>query len=226
MADLNLLTVCTDAYPIVYAEILIKKLRSVSKLNINYYCLTDRPEEIADWATALTPPIKTHGWWNKLNLFSPEMPKGWNLYMDIDIVIQQNFDEEILWAIEQNRSMACVADAIGWMGVKFSSSMMVFKTGSQNQIFDTFKTQHTALADRPGGDQVWVGPQLTDVLYLDEAFPNLKKNLKFDLATRNGNNIDLPLTIPDTVKLVDCGGKPKPHELNMLPYIVDNWHNV
>jgi hypothetical protein len=25
--------------------------------------------------------------------------------------------------------------------------------------------------------------------------------------------------------MMDCGGKPKPHELEMLPYVKKNWHD-
>ena len=63
-------------------------------------------------------------------------------------------------------------------------------------------------------------------LYIDEKFPNLKKNLKFDLAIKNGDKLSLPGRIDSTIKLVDCGGRPKPHDLHMLPYIKRNWHDI
>jgi hypothetical protein len=74
---------------------------------------------------------------------------------------------------------------------------------------------------------VWTGPQLHSINYIDEAFPNLKKNLKFDLAKKNKKNqLEIPHEIDARIKLVDCGGRPKPHELEMLPYIKNNWHLV
>ena len=45
--------------------------------------------------------------------------------MDLDIVIQDTFDNEIEWVIQQEPSIACVSDAINWMGEKFSSSFMI-----------------------------------------------------------------------------------------------------
>lgn len=123
--NLNFVTVCTDAYPIEYAEKIHKRLKEVTKLDFNCYCLTDRPDKVNGWAVPLQPEVPTHGWWNKINLFSPSMPAGWNLYLDIDIVILRDFDEEVLWAIKNTNSIACVSDAIHWMGQRFSSSLMI-----------------------------------------------------------------------------------------------------
>jgi len=223
----NFLTVCTDAYPMVYAEKITKQLNKLSSIEFDAYCITDRPNEIDGWATPIKPKISANGWWNKLNLFSPGMPSGWNLYLDIDIVIAKEFDQELLWAIENTKSIACVSDAINWMGEKFSSSLMVFQTGSQDAIYEKFSNEHNQLKDRPGGDQVWMGPYLSDITYLDEFFPDLKKNLKFDLAVKSdGLNLSLPKKISQKIKLIDCSGNPKPHQMSMVPYIFNNWHQV
>lgn len=223
---INLVTVCTDTYPLVYAEKLHKSFARVSTLEVHHHCITDRPNEVTGWAHPIAPFKKSAGWWNKLNLFSKEMPSGPILYMDLDIVILSNFDEEISAMLQQNGKICCVSDAISWMGVKFSSSLMLFESGSLNHIFDRFTEEEADINERAGGDQVWTGPQLKDVYYVDEKFPNLKKNLKFHLASRDGNNLTLPLKVSEDVKLVDCGGRPKPHELGMIPYIKANWHDI
>jgi len=223
---INLLTVCTEKYPLLYAEKIIKRMLQVSNLNITSYCLTDRPHEINGWAKSLPRKIDAKGWWNKTLLFDPEMPAGWNVYLDIDIVILKNFDEEIRFAIAQARQIAAVSDAVGWMNQKFSSSLMIFKTGALANIFHEFCKAPEALYDRPGGDQVWMGPYLDDVCYLDETYPNLKRNLKFHIAARKGNDLIIPTEISDQIKSVDCTGQPKPHELAAVPYIYANWHMV
>ena len=69
------------------------------------------------------------------------------------------------------------------------------------------------------------GAQLKDILYIDEKFPNLKKNLKFDLSKKNGDKFIIPSIIDKSVKLVDCGGNQSPMSC-MLPYIKKNWHDV
>ena len=223
---LNLVTVCTDDYPMIYPEKLHRHFSKISNLDVSHFCVTDRPQDVGSWASPIVPFKKTFGWWNKVNLFSADMPEGYILYMDLDIVILQNFDEEILSVLKAGEEMNCVSDAIHWMGEKFSSSMMLFRSGSQAHIFENYLKADGNLVNRPGGDQVWVGPQLTSISYMDEAFPNLKKNFKFHLAKRDGNNLSLPNELPDSIKLVDCGGNPKPHQLTMLSYIKQNLHDV
>ena len=224
--SLNFVTVCTDRYPMAYAAILTERLKQLSGLSIEPYCLTDRPAETEGWATPLPQFVKADGWWNKVNLFSQDMPAGTWLYLDLDIVLVKNFDDEIRWVIEHMDTLAAVSDPITWMDEKFSSSMMVFKAHQHTHVFDAFKAQSAELKDRAGGDQVWMGPKLGEVLYIDETFPSLKRNLKFHIAQKKGNTLDLPLTIPPDVKMVDCTGEPKPHQLEQLPYIKANWHDV
>ena len=226
MKEINFITVCTDKYPIIYAEKITRQFLRSTSLNVNTFCITDRPNLIGNWANPIALAVKANGWWNKLNLYNPNNPEGWNLYMDLDIVLQNVFDEEIEWTLKQRPSIACVSDAINWMGVKFSSSFMIYKTGSQNEIFEKFRKNHKKIANLAGGDQVWTGPQLKNVLYIDIKFPNLKKNLKFHLAKLNGNDLVLPSILDNSIKLVDCGGNPKPHELKMVPYIKRNWHDI
>ena len=90
---INLVTVCTDKYPIIYAEKLHKQFTKLSNLEVTHYCITDRPDELPNFIKPIYPFKKSKGWWNKLNLFSGDMPAGSILYMDIDIVILQNFDD-------------------------------------------------------------------------------------------------------------------------------------
>ena len=64
-----------------------------------------------------------------------------------------------------------------------------------------------------------VGPKFNNIHYIDDSFPNLKKNLKFDLATKNGKEVKFMTAVDDSIKLIDCTGRPKPHDLAMLSYI-------
>jgi len=225
MNTINFICVCVEHYPMMYARKLISRLKSISNLPFAYYCLTDRPEEIQDIATPLVTNPLSKGWWNKIDLYGPNMPEGWCLYMDVDVVVIKNFDEEILWAISQNRTMACVSDAINWMGVRFNSSFMIFQSGSLHHVYDAYQKQIDQLKNRPGGDQVWAGPFMRDVLYIDDTYPNLKRNLKFHLAKRVWNELVVPSSLDASIKIVDCSGRPKPHELEKLDWVRDNWHS-
>ena len=103
---------------------------------------------------------------------------------------------------------------------------MCFESGVHSKIYKYFEKNEDKINNLEGGDQVWTGPQLETVYYIDDDFPNMKKNLKFHLAKRLNNQLQLPITVSDDVKLVDCGGRPKPHELEVLPYIKQNWNLV
>ena len=223
---INFVSVCVDAYPILYAEKLHRQFQNVTDLKVMHWCITDRPEQLPSFIQPLAPFKKSKGWWNKINLFSPEMPKGDILYLDLDIVILQNFDQEILAMIENTSNISCVSDAIEWMGEKFNSSLMCFKSGSNADIYKKFEKEEATINNLAGGDQVWTGPLLKKIHYIDETFPNLKKNLKFQLAKNINNELKLPIEISDNIKLIDCTGHPKPHQLKGLPYIRDNWHLV
>lgn len=110
---INLVSVCTDAYPMIYAHKLHCQFDNLSKLDVSHWCITDRPTELSGFIKPIIPFKKSTGWWNKLNLYSPQMPKGHILYMDLDIVMLRNFDEEVIEMMNATESMCCVSDAIG-----------------------------------------------------------------------------------------------------------------
>jgi len=223
---INFISVCTDKYPMVYAQKLHKQFQKLTKLKINHYCITERPDDLPKFVTPIEPFKKSIGWWNKVNLFNSEMPKGYILYLDLDVVILNNFDEEIQFMKKREELMCCVSDSIEWMGVKFSSSLMFFKSGVHSKIFENFVKNETLINNREGGDQVWTGPQLSSICYMDEYFPNLKKHFKFHLAKRDGKKYNVPMIIDEKIKLIDFGGKAKPHQFEKLPYIKKNWHLI
>ena len=223
---INFITVCTDNYPMVYAQKIHKQFQKLTKLKIEHYCITDRPMELPEFVTPIEPYKKSNGWWNKINLFNPDIPRGHILYLDIDVVILDNFDEEILFMKERKESMCCVSDAIEWMGVKFSSSLMFFKSGVHSKIFENFLKNEFLIKNKEGGDQVWIGPQLDSICYIEEQYPNLKKKFKFHLAKREGKKFTVPMVIDSKIKLIDFSGKTKPHNFEKLPYIKKNWHLI
>lgn len=95
------------------------------------------------------------------------------------------------------------------------------------EVYAEWRRNYKELESFSGGDQVWTGKYVANkALYIDEHFPNLKKNLKFHLGQKVFGQWQFPNKIPNNVKTVDCGGRPKPHEIKHLSYIVKNWHEV
>jgi hypothetical protein len=229
-----LLTVCTDAYPMEYARKVITQFQRLSRFEVVPYCVTDRPAEIGDLAKTIQPPFgRNRGWWNKLVAYRNSIQERFIVYLDIDTVLVKNFDEEIETSIDKLKNgydVACVSDAIGWKNNKYSSSMMVLDNHnkSMDDIFEEFC--RTLPFDYDGGDQVFTGHVIQKykkkVYYIDETYKNLKLNLKFHLGQKILGQWKFPSYIPFECKIVDCGGKPKPHELGQLKYIKENWHDV
>jgi hypothetical protein len=246
--NLNLVTVCVDNYDLEYARKLITKVQQVSKFNIAPFCITDRPAAQA-FCNTVRPALNVPGWWNKIQVYNLNVTPEWTLYMDLDIVVQSNFDEEIQHVIDTGRkdTITCVSDALGWMDNKFSSSWMMFYGSNQVHIYNRFVDaldRDPSLCNFRGGDQVWIGHNVKpSVDYIDDIFPYLKKNLKFDLAVQHDGIPNDGITssfdsvtykkwkwyndkIDPRIKLVDCGGRPKPHELQQLNFIKSNWFDV
>lgn len=228
LKKINLITVCTNVYPMLYVHKLVNRFMQLTDLDVSAYCITDRPNEIPANCKPIAADSDSKGWWNKMSMFSPAMPEGWNVYLDLDTVLLNKFDEEIEWVISKRPNIACVGDAIGWMNCRFNSSLMIFETGSQESIYYKYQDLKSELQDRPGGDQVWMGNYVEDVLYIDDYFKNLKLNLKYHISHGFDNNdkLILPTAIPDNIKIIDCSGNPKPHQLESVPYIKKNWHDV
>ena len=52
---LNLVTVCTDTYPLIYADKLHRKFDQLTNLNVEHYCITDRPAELDESINPICP---------------------------------------------------------------------------------------------------------------------------------------------------------------------------
>lgn len=228
--DFHLVTVCVDNYPVLYANKLFRRLREVSSLKYGVHCITDKPREFSDTVHTIPRKLSVPGWWTKVQLFdNKSMPDEWVVYMDLDIVILKSFDD-IIYDVLQNgdkRKIYAVSDAITWKGNRFSSSFMMFHPRYHKNIWKTFEKDHLNIIRYDGGDQVWIGKEMSpNVEFLDDKYPHLKKNLKFHLGKKIQGSWTFPLQIPGNICMVDCGGRPKPHDLESLPYIKQNWHDV
>jgi hypothetical protein len=220
---LNLVITCGGPYDMIYANRAINMFRRHYKKPTKAWCITERPNELDDGITAITPSITVTGWWNKVLTFGNDMPEGWLVVIDVDLIIINDITHIIDYAIENTKQMAAYSDAINWMDCKFSSSLMIFRQGTLSHIYDNFRLQWPSIKDFPGGDQVWTHPQLDHILYLDEQFPEFKKSLKFDLASIENNSFTVPKTLPAKTKIIDFHGRPKPHELTKWPIVAENW---
>jgi hypothetical protein len=184
------------------------------------YCITDKKFGLDQQYNAISSNPKLAGWWNKISIFNQKLRHKHTVYVDLDLLILGNLDEIVLHALQQDRQMACFADHIGWHDIKFGSALMIFEQDRLRWLYNEFEKSLESNQREVGGDQIWLGKRLDDVLYLDEVFPNLVKSLKVDLAhsvktsSNRISSIELPKNIEKDFLLLNCHGQPKPHQLN------------
>jgi len=182
----------------VCADKLHRQFSNLTTLDVSHWFLPDRPSELLEFIKPNAPFKKSNGWRNNTNLYRPHMPKGHILFMDLDIFLLKNFDEEISQMTKRNESMCCVSATIEWMGEKFNSSLMslmFFESGVHSKIYEYFEQNESALNNLEGCDQVKTDPQLGSIYYIDDDFPNLKRNLRLHLAHRVSRKLKLPTNI-------------------------------
>jgi len=224
MKKFNFIITCGGPYSMEYANKSVNMMRRHAGMDFDAYCITERPVELDTLIHPLKPQLDVKGWWNKLLTFDSSMPEGWNVVMDVDLIIINSIKDELEYAFSNTKQMAAYTDAINWRNCKFSSSLMIFKSGSLQYIYDKFATELPTNETYTGaGDQGWIYPQLNNVLWLDEIFPKFKRSLKFNIAERKNNSLFIPPRIDNSVKIIDFHGRPKPHEVLQLPFVKDNW---
>lgn len=212
---INIVTVWTgERYVIEYVQKMRSMLERHLQMDMGFYCITDRPEEI-DWIK-IKPPEVLDGWWNKLLLFSDLMPAGPIVYFDLDQIIL----DDITPMIEQCllHPIACYADHINYCGVKFGSSFITFLQGSYLPLFSEFWENRDEIQKTEGGDQVWIGKQFEangiEPFYINEHFPGSIQSYKWDYL-KDG--------LTKETKIINLHGLPKPHNLK-TPLILEHWH--
>ena len=147
---INLVVACVGGYDMEYANKSVSMFRRNVDLDVSAYCITDRPELLDATITPIEPKPVVSGWWNKTIAFSPDMPKGWTVVIDLDVVIIGNITRIIEYAIENTLQMATYNDALHWHGCKMSSSFMIFRSGSLAHIYEKFCSDWPGIQDFPG----------------------------------------------------------------------------
>lgn len=91
------ITVCVGKkYPTFYVNALYRQVKNNFKAPFEFYCVADELEGADPGIKWIPAPIALPGWWNKLYLYSPYMPKGRLVYLDLDVVILQDFTDLIV----------------------------------------------------------------------------------------------------------------------------------
>lgn len=201
-----------DKYPIDYVVRLQNMVtRNMQHTNYDFYCITD--EVLPDDIKALKPSDNWGTWWQKVNLFNPEVvPQGKTIYFDIDSVITGNIDD--LAAIETNLPLTIIENfSMNKRHCAHNSSVMVWNSGDPKitKIYDEFKKDPARVMSTLHGDQCWIWRVLqNDIANFPDMF---MKSYKYHCKGKG---------LPSNTRAVIFHGKPDPDEVHDQ-WVKQNW---
>ncbi len=247
----SFVSVCTgDKYPDKYVDILYNMVSRHTK-NFKFFVITDRQRQLNPNIQQVIIKQVFPYWWNKVHLFNPEHPfMGTILYMDLDVVIFRNIEK--LWDFNQN-GFTIIQDfnrcRIPGYHVK-NSSVMKWKHGHYNHLWNKFLENPNAIIRKYKGDQDYLTKELKDPQLWPRDWvmsykweiglePEEKRRSPNDKFLTNRITVEKTTRIKDGKKTIiekyhkhklpeECSvavfhGKPNPAEITKDPLVIDNW---
>lgn len=174
-------------------------------VDFKFWCFTDDVTGIRPEITTAPLPYaaQLHSWWNKLNLFSADIPipQGQQIfYIDLDTLITDNIDDLL-----QYRSHTMIILRDFYHGIKktanlMGSGLMSWEHGRHNHVWERFITDPNQHIERAGtyGDQWWIEQQIPDAVFWQDLFP--EQVVSFKLHCRK--------SLPESARIVCYHGRP------------------
>jgi hypothetical protein len=182
-----------------YVNHLYAGIKRNTTVEFKFHCFTDDETDIIPQVIChKLPNNRLTGWWNKLWLFSNELPieNGQRvMFFDLDTLITGNIDDIL--------NYSCPNDMIGlknfYHPTRFASGLMMWKHGTQTHIWEKFlddpiKAQQSCR----DGDQEWTERYLKSFTLWQEEFPNCVYSYKQSCGKG----------LPATAKIVCYHGTP------------------
>ena len=214
-----------------YTNILYNMIKRHTTVPFELHCITDDPIGIDSHIKTIKLPndpwIKI--WWSKLWMFGKHFPLQGNiLYFDLDIIIFRNID--ILFTHNPNKFM--IIRDFNRCRIKdwklCNSSVMRWKTGTMNYLWDDFVAKHNKVMQENHGDQDWITSRaIHDTNHWPDEWIRSYKwemvGLKYR-ADRHGPNwtFDRPPKITTENRVAVFHGDPKPFNCGD-DFVVENW---
>jgi len=192
-----------------YVNNLYKGVKANIKIPYTFNCFTDNPSGLDSGIITYPLPAGIPYWWNKLYLFSKDMPlKGRMFYIDLDTVITGDISK-IASTDEPFVLLQDVYHKEGW-----GSGLMAWDTDKVDvsHLWENYYPRAQSIHEKywPHGDQVWIQqhlglkPAIWQNLYRGEIL-----SLKVDCI----RYIDKP----SKAKIVFYHGKPSIEESIRMP---------
>ncbi|HUD53045.1 hypothetical protein [Parvibaculum sp.] len=222
---LNIVTVkYGTAYPADYVNRMFSMLRRHLDEDFDAWCITEDPRGLEASIKPIKPLFNVPGWWNKLFLFSPAMPEGEILYLDLDQIITGDISPLLAACRKSGAKLCAYRDPLQWQGSAINSSWLYFRHPDLAFIYDAFVKDLPGVLTLEGGDQLYIWRHMKDVYFVDDVLPNGIKSFKFQLCKITGQTLNVPLDIDPAVRVINFHGRPKPHELMQVPWVQQHWH--
>lgn len=221
-------------YSSQYVNILYNMVKRHSTVDFEFVCLTDDPRGLNSSIVIKTLPSDLSGWWCKPYMFSNELGlDGIILYMDLDVVIANNIDKLFTHNLNGWSTIRDFTKVQRPNWDRYNSSVIKFRTGSLNYLWEDFKNNKDFIQRKFFGDQDWLWDRTHKdnpaVYFPDDWILSWKwqvrkskeLNYKMPRGSRSLKTIET-VTPPNACCITVFHGDPNPHNCQD-PWVVDNW---
>ena len=188
-----------------YVNRLYTGVKRNTTVPFKFWCFTEDSTGILPDVAIVSLPYadQLDSWWNKLNLFSqdiPIIPGSWIFYIDLDTLIVDNIDQ-----ILKTRPPKMVVLRDFYQGIvksanQVGSGLMLWRHGRYAHVWNKFIADPKKHVARAGtyGDQWWIEQQVAEPLLWQDLFPD--QVVSFKVHCRKG--------LPEQARIVCYHGRP------------------
>lgn len=217
-----------------YVNILFSAIKRNTTVPFKFHCFTDNTTGINDGIQTHPLPFNDiEGWWNKLYMFSPDLPFKQNdhlLFVDLDTLITDNIDHLLTY-----KPLVITVLRDFYTGISRSvtgndsvgSGLMAWRHRQYDKIWAEFVQDPKAAmrSVHPHGDQRWIQKHAAPRRYWQDVLPN--SVVSFKVHCLNG--------LPPKAAVVCYHGKPSIPEsitarmkdwiwtITPQPWVADYW---
>jgi len=195
-----------EKYGSEYVNRLCNGIKRNCTLPFELHCFTDNKAGISEAIITHDLPYSATvaSWWNKIWLFSNEVPFAKDeriFYLDVDTLITGNID----YLLMDNTDGLVMLQDFYWglarTATQSASGVMSWNVGRFNHVWNSFiqNPEKAMQSVHPHGDQVFIGNTLRNsVKYWQDLYP--EQIVSFKVHCANG--------LPDNAKIVCFHGEP------------------
>mgnify|MGYP003954399947 FL=1 len=222
-------------YSSEYVNRLYNMCKRWCSLDFKFVCLTDNADQLNSDIMVLPIPSGLSGWWCKPYMYSKDLPiQGTILYMDLDVVLSSNIDKLITYQPNHWCTIRDFTRAMRPKWPRYNSSIVRFKTGELDFVWDDYIKNPVAIQRQFFGDQDYLydatykkkGAMLYPDSWVQSWKWEVRKSRLLELNKAKGTRKFQ--VVEDVVPRVECcvcvfHGDPNPHNCED-PWVKENWY--